>query len=157
MRKILPCLWFDKQAEDAAEFYASVLPDTRIDRKVKAPADYPAGNKGEVLLVEITIMGQPATLLNGGPYFKLTEAFSFQIMCQDQAEIDRYFEALSAVPEAVQCGWLKDKYGLSWQLIPTSYIEIMQTSDLATQERVMKAMLEMKKLDVAALEAAAKG
>ena len=98
MSKIVNCLWFDKQAEEAAEFYASVLPDTRILRKMTAPADYPAGTKGDTLLVEMTIVGQPTTLLNGGPYFRPTEAFSFQLMCDDQAEIDRYFEALSAVP-----------------------------------------------------------
>lgn len=157
MSKIINCLWFDKQAEEAAEFYVSVLPDTRIIRKVQAPTDYPLGKRGDLLLVEMTIVGQPTTLLNGGPYFKLSEAFSLQLMCDDQAEVDRYFAALSAVPECEQCGWIKDKYGLSWQLIPTRYLEIMRNSDLDTQERVMKAMLEMKKLDLAAIEAAAKG
>ena len=157
MEKFVPCLWFDKQAEEAAEFYASVLPDSEIKERMKSPADYPAGKKGDVLLVEMSLLGRPITLLNGGPHFRFNEAISFQILCQDQAEIDRYWKALSAHPEAEQCGWVKDRYGLSWQIVPVRYIEIMRRAEPSTAERVMKAMLEMKKLDVAELEKAAAG
>ena len=157
MEKLVPCLWFDKQAEEAAEFYASVLPDSHIKEIMKSPSDYPAGKKGDVLLVEMTLLGRPVTLLNGGPYFQFNEAVSFQVFCQDQAEVDRYWQALSAHPESEQCGWVKDRYGLSWQIIPQRYIDIMRSADPSTAERVMKAMLEMKKLDVAEIEKAADG
>ena len=157
MTKIIPCLWFDKEAREAAEFYASVLPDTHIKESVGAAADYPSGSKGDELLVEMSIMGQAVTLLNGGPHFHHSEAFSFQIFCEDQAEVDRYWDALSAHPENEQCGWVKDKFGLSWQITPTRLVELLRSTDPATSERVMKAMLGMKKLDIAALEAAAAG
>lgn len=157
MEKIVPCLWFDREARQAAEFYASVLPDTHIKEVVGAASDYPAGSKGDELLVEMSIMGQPVTLLNGGPYFQHSEAFSFQIFCDDQAEVDRYWAALSAHPENEQCGWVKDQFGLSWQITPKRLVQLMRTTDSATAERVMKAMLQMKRLDIAALEAAAAG
>src|SRR5690606_35451347 len=111
--RITPCLWFDGQAEAAANFYVSVFPNSRVDRTHRAPTDYPAGKAGDVLMVEFTLDGQPFTALNGGPSFQFNEAVSFQIACADQAEYDRYVEALSAVPEAEQCGWVKDRYGLS--------------------------------------------
>lgn len=155
--KIVPCLWFDKQAQEAAEFYVSLFPDSRIDRIEHAPSDYPSGKAGDVLLVEFTLAGQHFTGLNGGDYFKFNEAVSFQIDCADQAECDRYTNALSAVPEAEQCGWVKDRYGLSWQIVPTMMSEIMAGPDKAKAKRVFDAMMPMKRLDIAALEAAARG
>ncbi|KQW79840.1 VOC family protein [Brevundimonas sp. Root1279] len=155
--KIVPCLWFDKQAEEAAEFYVSLFPDSRIDGVDRAPSDYPAGKEGDVLLVQFTLAGSPFTALNGGDYFKFTEAVSFQIDCADQAECDRYTNALSAVPEAEQCGWVKDRYGLSWQIVPTMMTEILSDPDRAKAKRVFDAMMDMKRLDIAALEAAARG
>ncbi|HEX2066038.1 MAG TPA: VOC family protein [Candidatus Thermoplasmatota archaeon] len=153
---ITPCLWFDGQAEEAARFYTSLFPDSRIDKVVRAPADYPSGKKGDVLVVDFILMGQRFSALNGGPYFKFNEAVSFTIPCADQAEVDRYWKALSAMPEAEQCGWVKDRFGLSWQIIPTRLHQLLADPDRAKAGRVMEAMMEMKKLDVAALERAAK-
>jgi predicted 3-demethylubiquinone-9 3-methyltransferase (glyoxalase superfamily) len=155
--KIVPCLWFDKQAEEAAEFYVSIFPDSRIDRVDRAPSDYPSGKAGDVLLVEFTLAGSRFTGLNGGPHFNFNEAVSFQIDCADQAECDRYTNALSAVPEAEQCGWVKDRYGLSWQIVPTMMSRILADPDTAKAKRVFDAMMDMKRLDIAALEAAARG
>ena len=156
-QKVIPCLWFDKQAEDAAKFYVSVLPDSRIDAVIRAPGDYPAGKAGDVLLVEFTLAGQRYTALNGGPYFTFTEAISLQIDCEDQAEVDRLTEALSAVPEAEQCGWVKDRYGLSWQIVPSVMTRYLADPDEGVRQPVFAAMMEMKRLNVAAIEAAAKG
>jgi predicted 3-demethylubiquinone-9 3-methyltransferase (glyoxalase superfamily) len=156
-RKVIPCLWFDKQAEEAANFYVSLLPDSRIDGVQKAPDDYPSGKAGDVLLVEFTLGGSRYTALNGGPYFSFTEAVSLQIECEDQAEVDRLWTALSAVPEAEQCGWVKDRYGLSWQIVPRRLTELLSDTDAAVRQRTFQAMMQMKKLDIAALEAAAKG
>lgn len=156
-QKIAPCLWFDKQAEEAARFYVSLLPDSRIDQVQTAPDDYPNGKAGDVLLVEFTLAGSRYTALNGGPYFQFNEAISLQIGCEDQAEVDRLWDALSAVPEAEQCGWVKDRYGLSWQIVPHRLTELLSDGAPAVRRRVFAAMMEMKKLDVAALEAAAKG
>lgn len=153
---ITPCLWFDGQAEEAAKFYVSLFPDSHIDQVVKAPADFPSGKKGDALVVEFTLMGRSFSGLNGGPYFKFNEAVSFTIPCKDQAEVDRYWKALSAVPEAEQCGWVKDRYGLSWQIVPTMLHRILADPDRAKAGRVMEAMLKMKKLDIAALERAAR-
>ncbi|HLF16137.1 MAG TPA: VOC family protein [Candidatus Thermoplasmatota archaeon] len=153
---ITPCLWFDGQAEEAARFYASLFPDSRVDKVVKAPADFPSGKKGDVLAVEFTLMGRSFSGLNGGPYFKLSEAVSFVIPCKDQAEVDRYWKALSAVPESEQCGWVKDRFGLSWQIVPTMLHRLLADPDRAKAGRVMEVMLKMKKLDVAALERAAR-
>lgn len=156
-QKIVPCLWFETGGEAAARFYVSLLPDSRIDQIFHAPSDYPSGKAGDVLTVEFTLAGQRYTILNGGPYFKLNEAFSIQIMCDDQAEIDRLWSALSAVPDAEQCGWVKDRYGVSWQIVPRTMIEWMTTGDPDRRKRVFDAMSQMKKLDIAALEAAAAG
>lgn len=153
---IAPCLWFDGQAEEAARFYASLLPDSRVDNVVRAPADYPDGRKGDVLVVEFTLMGRPFSGLNGGPAFRFSEAVSFTIPCRDQAEVDRYWRALSAVPQAEQCGWVKDRFGVSWQIVPTRLPELLADPDRAKAGRVMEAMMQMKKLDVAALERAAR-
>jgi predicted 3-demethylubiquinone-9 3-methyltransferase (glyoxalase superfamily) len=154
---IVPCLWFDTQAEEAAEFYVSVIPDSRIDTVQRAPGDYPAGKAGAVLMVEFTLGGTRFTALNGGPFFKFNEAISLQIEVEDQASMDRLYAALSAVPEAEQCGWLKDRYGLSWQLVPKPFIALMNHPDAAVRTRVFEAMMAMKRLDMAALEAAARG
>ena len=156
-QKITPCLWFDKQAQEAAEFYVSIVENSRIDTIQRAPADYPAGKAGDVLLVEFTLGGHAFTALNGGPYFSFTEAVSLQIDCADQAEADRLSDALSAVPEAEQCGWVKDRYGLSWQIIPQAMTRLMRDPDPAVRARVFAAMLKMKRLNVAAIEAAAEG
>lgn len=157
MSKIAPCLWFDKQAEEAAAFYVSLLPDSRIDSIQRAPSDYPSGKAGDVLTVEFTLAGQKYTGLNGGPHFTFNEAVSFQIFTDDQTESDRLTEALSAVPEAEQCGWVKDRFGLSWQIVPRRLIDLMASADTAKAKRVMDAMMEMKRIDIAAIERAAEG
>ncbi|AQR61440.1 hypothetical protein BZG35_07070 [Brevundimonas sp. LM2] len=155
-QKIIPCLWFDTQAEEAATYYVSVLPNSRIERIVRAPADYPGGKAGGVLLVEFTLAGNRYTALNGGPYFTFTEAVSLQIYT-DPAETDRLYAALSAVPEAEQCGWAKDRYGFSWQIVPVGFGALMSDPDPAVVARVFAAMMEMKRLDMDALRAAARG
>ena len=154
---ITPCLWFETQAEEAARFYVSLFPDSSLDRVVPAPADYPAGKKGDTVLVEFTLMGRKFTALNGGPYFRLNEAVSFMVPCKDQAEVDRYWKALSAVPAAEQCGWVKDKFGASWQIVPTRMVELLSDPDPDRAGRAYVAMMDMKKLDIAALERAADG
>lgn len=156
-QKVVPCLWFDKEAEEAANFYVSLLPDSRIHAVTRAPGDYPSGKTGDVLLVEFTLAGNRYTALNGGPMFKFNEAISLQIDCEDQAEVDRLTEALSAVPESEQCGWVKDRYGLSWQIVPYALTRLMADPDPAVVKRVFDAMMNMKRLNVAALEAAARG
>lgn len=158
MSKIAPCLWFDGKAQEAAAFYVSLLPDSRIDKIMRSPADYPGGSAGSVLTVDFTLAGQQYMGLNGGPEFPFTEAVSFTINCEDQAEVDRYWDALIAGGGApVQCGWLKDRYGLSWQVVPTILPKLMADPDPAKARRVMEAMMEMVKIDVAALEAAYEG
>ena len=156
-QKIVPCLWFDKQGEEAANFYVSLFPDSRVDQVMRAPGDYPDGKAGEVLVIEFTLAGTHFTALNGGPIFKFSEAISLQIDCEDQAEADRLSDALSAVPEAEQCGWVKDRFGLSWQIVPRRMTELMSEGDAAQKKRVFDAMMQMKRLDVAKLEAAARG
>ena len=155
--KIAPCLWFDGQAEEAAKLYVSLLPDSRVDAVHRAPADYPSGKKGDVLTVEFTLAGRKFTGLNGGPNFKFNEAVSFQIYCDDQREVDRLTEALSAVPEAEQCGWVKDRFGLSWQIVPRRLLELMTGSDAGRARRAMESMMTMKRIDIAAVERAAAG
>jgi predicted 3-demethylubiquinone-9 3-methyltransferase (glyoxalase superfamily) len=155
--QITPCLWFDGTAEEAANFYAAILPDSRVDAVHYAPSDYPSGKAGNVLMVEFTLMGQPFTGLNGGPLFKFNEAVSFQIPVQTQAEVDRLSDALSAVPEAEQCGWVKDRYGLSWQIVPRQLTRLIGGADPARAKRAFDAMMQMKRIDIAALERAADG
>jgi predicted 3-demethylubiquinone-9 3-methyltransferase (glyoxalase superfamily) len=155
MSKITPCLWFDGKAEEAATFYASLIPDSRVDKVHRAPADYPSGKAGDVLTVEFTLAGQPFVGLNGGPYFTFNEAVSFQIHAEDQEEVDRLTEALSAVPDAEQCGWVKDRFGLSWQIVPRRLTELMSDPDTTRAKRAMEAMMQMKRIDIAALERAA--
>lgn len=154
MTNLVTCLWYDGQAEEAANFYASVLPDTKVERVHRAAADYPSGKKGDPLTVEFTLLGQPMIGLNGGPHFQFTEAISFQLMCDTQEEVDKYWNTLSANPENEQCGWVKDKYGLSWQIIPRRLTELLGDEDREKAERVMKAMLTMKKIILADIEKA---
>ena len=157
MSKITPCLWFDGAAEEAANFYASLLPDSRVDAVHRAPNDYPSGKAGDVLIVEFTLMGRPFTGLNGGPLFKFNEAVSFQIPVETQGEVDRLSDALSAFPEAEQCGWVKDRYGLSWQIVPRQLTRLIGDADPARAKRAFDAMMRMKRIDIAALERAADG
>jgi predicted 3-demethylubiquinone-9 3-methyltransferase (glyoxalase superfamily) len=154
MQTITPCLWFDTNAEEAARFYASVLPDSHVDAVHRAPGVYPAGREGNVLLVEFTLMGRSFTALNGGPANSFTEAVSFQIPVDTQTEVDRLSDALSAVPEAEQCGWLKDRFGLSWQIVPRQLLAAITGSDRAAAKRAFEAMMPMKRIDIAAIERA---
>ena len=157
MKTITPCLWFDGNAEEAADFYASLLPDSHVDAVYRAPGDYPAGKAGDTLTVEFTLMGQAFLGLNGGPFFKFNEAVSFMIPVETQAEVNRLSDALSAVPEAEQCGWVKDRYGLSWQIVPRQLTRMLGDTDHARAKRAFDAMMEMKRIDIAALERAAGG
>jgi predicted 3-demethylubiquinone-9 3-methyltransferase (glyoxalase superfamily) len=157
MSKISPCLWFDGEAEEAAEFYVSLLPNSRINRVQKNVMDSPAGKAGSVLVVEFTLAGQTFMALNGGTRFEYTHAISLKIDCGDQAEVDRLWDAMSAGGKVEQCGWLKDRYGVSWQIVPTVLPELLGDPDPATAQRVMQAMLGMVKLDIAGLERASKG
>jgi predicted 3-demethylubiquinone-9 3-methyltransferase (glyoxalase superfamily) len=157
MSKITPCLWFDGQAEEAAKFYVSLLPDSHVDRTVRSPGDTPSGPEGSVLLVEFTLAGQQFTALNGGPQFTFNESVSFVIECEGQEEVDRLWDALSSDESAEQCGWLKDRYGLSWQIIPSALPRLLADPDAAKARRVMTAMLRMKKIDIAELERAGSG
>jgi predicted 3-demethylubiquinone-9 3-methyltransferase (glyoxalase superfamily) len=158
MAKITPCLWFDGVAEEAAGFYVSLLPDSRIDKVMRSPADNPSTPAGAVLTVEFTLAGQSFLGLNGGPQFPFTEAVSFSIDCEDQAEVDRLWDALTADGgKPVQCGWLKDRFGLSWQIVPRALPRLLSGPDKEGAKRAMEAMMEMVKLDVAELERAYRG
>ena len=157
MQKITPFLWFDGQAEEAAQFYVSLFPGSRIDRVTRSPADTPSGPAGMVLTVDFTLAGSRYVALNGGPQFPFTEAVSFQIACADQAEVDRLWAALSAGGSEGHCGWLKDRWGLSWQVVPTRLHELLADRDPARSRRAMEAMLKMGKLNIAELERAADG
>jgi predicted 3-demethylubiquinone-9 3-methyltransferase (glyoxalase superfamily) len=154
---ITPCLWFDGNAEEAAKFYVSLLPDSRIDKLDYAPANYPSGKAGDVLTVEFTLLGRPFLGLNAGPHFKFNEAVSFQIPVETQAEVERLTNALSAVPEAEQCGWVKDRYGLSWQIVPCQLPRLLSDANPARAKRAFESMMHMKRIDIAALERAADG
>ena len=153
--KIAPCLWFDGEAEDAARFYVTLLPDSGIDRVQKNPVDGPADKAGETLVVEFTLAGQRFLALNGGTRFEYTHAVSFQIDCADQAEVDRLWDALADGGAPERCGWIRDRYGVPWQIVPTALPRLLGDPDPAKAQRVMRAMLGMVKLDVAGLEAAA--
>lgn len=158
MSKITPCLWFNGQAEEAAEFYTSLLPDSGIEKVHRAAADNPSTPQGAVLTVEFTVAGQPFIGLNGGPEFTFSEAISFSIDCKDQAEVDLLWEKLiEGGGEHSVCGWLKDRYGVSWQVVPRRLTELLDGPDRDGAARVMKAMLEMTKIDVAKLEEAYEG
>lgn len=158
MSGITPCLWFDGRAEEAAQFYVSLFPNSRIDSVSRAPGDNPSTAEGAVLLVQFTLDGRPFTGLNGGPRFPFTEAVSLQVDCEDQAEVDRYWEALvEGGGEHTMCGWLKDRFGLSWQIIPREIEAYLSGSDADGARRAMEALLEMTKLDVEAMRRAYEG
>jgi len=158
MSKIAPCLWFDGEAEEAAALYTSLFPDSRIDKVNRSPADNPSTPAGAVLTVDFTLAGQKFIALNGGPEFQFTEAISFSIDCEDQEEVDRYWDALiDGGGSPSQCGWLKDRFGVSWQVIPKQLPEFLAGSDHEGAARAMEAMLEMTKLDVAKLREAYEG
>jgi predicted 3-demethylubiquinone-9 3-methyltransferase (glyoxalase superfamily) len=153
-----PCLWFNGQAEAAAEFYTGVFPNSRINKVSRAAADNPSVEKGTVLTVDFSLSGQRFVGLDGGPEFTFNEAISFVVDCADQAEVDRYWDALvDGGGEHGPCGWLKDRFGVSWQVVPSRLYELLDDPDPAAAERAMQAMLQMSKLDVAQLEAAHKG
>ncbi|BDS06198.1 VOC family protein [Oceaniferula spumae] len=155
MKEIVTCLWFDGDAEEAAKFYTSILPDSKIQRVTQSPADTHAQKAGDVITVEFTLLGKPYMGLNGGPDYPFTEAVSFQIMCEDQAEVDRMWSELSKGGSEVACGWLKDRWGLCWQIVPVRMIELLNDPDRERAKRAQEAMMKMVKLDIATLEAAA--
>jgi predicted 3-demethylubiquinone-9 3-methyltransferase (glyoxalase superfamily) len=158
MSKVSPCLWFDGEAEAAANFYVSLLPDSRIETVQKNTVDSPAGKAGSVLVVEFTLAGQRFMALNGGTRFDFTHAVSFKIDCADQAEVDRLWDALSATGGSVErCGWLKDRFGVSWQIVPTALTKFLGGSDKAGAQRAMAAMMGMVKLDIDGLRRAYEG
>lgn len=157
---ITPCLWFDTQAEEAANFYCSVFENAKvgkISRYPKAGREVHRKSPGSVMVVEFEINGQTFTALNGGPNFKFNEAVSFQVRCETQAEVDYYWSKLTQEGEEGPCGWLKDKFGLSWQIVPAAIPKVMTDPDPAKSERVMNAFLKMKKLEIAAIERAYAG
>ena len=158
--QIAPCLWFDTQAEDAAKFYVAIFADSGIDaisRYGKEGFEFHGQPEGSVMTVAFRLAGQAFTALNGGPQFKFTEAVSFQIFCDTQDEIDHLWNKLSAGGEEVQCGWLKDRFGLSWQVVPTALPGMMCDPDARRSQRAMRALLQMKKLDIATLKRAFDG
>jgi len=156
--KVYPCLWFDGKAEEAANFYVSLLPDSRVDNVWRSPADTPSGPEGMVLLVDFTVAGQQLQGLDGGSDFHFNEAVSLVIECEDQAEVDRLWDALTADGgEPGPCGWLKDRYGLSWQIVPKRLNEMLEGPDRDGARRAMQAMLQMGKLEVEPLERAFRG
>jgi predicted 3-demethylubiquinone-9 3-methyltransferase (glyoxalase superfamily) len=160
--KIVPCLWFDSQGEDAARFYTELFPNSRITdvaRYPEAGKDVHGRKPGSAMTVSFELAGQAFTALNGGPHFKFNEAVSLQIMCDSQQELDHYWAALTTggPVEAQQCGWVKDRYGLSWQVIPKEFIELMKAPDTAGVERMFAAMMGMKKLDMVQLKRAFDG
>ncbi|MEQ8207094.1 MAG: VOC family protein [Woeseia sp.] len=155
---ISPCLWYDGHAEAAADFYVSVFPNSKIDHILKSDGDWPGGKAGDAILVSFTIAGQQFQALNGGPNVPFSDAVSLSIACKDQTEVDRYWDALSADGgEEVQCGWLKDKYDLRWQVVPTVFMEMMQDKNREKANRAMGAMMQMVKFDIAALKRAYDG
>jgi predicted 3-demethylubiquinone-9 3-methyltransferase (glyoxalase superfamily) len=152
------CLWYDRDALEAAEFYARTFPDTRVGAVQRAPGDFPDGKQGDILVVEFTVMGIPCIGLNGGPAFKHNEAFSFQVCTEDQAETDRYWNAIVGNGgQESACGWCKDKWGISWQITPRILLEAMAGEDRVAAKRAFDAMMTMRKIDVAAIEAAYRG
>ena len=151
------CLWFEKDALAAAEFYAATFPDSKVGNVYRAPSDFPSGKAGDVLTVEFTVFGIPCVGLNGGPYFKQSEAFSFQIATDDQAETDRYWNAfVQNGGKESDCGWCKDKWGVSWQITPRTLTEALAAGG-AESKRAFDAMMKMQKIDVAAIDAARRG
>ena len=155
---IMPCLWFNKNAESAAKFYAATFPDSRVTAVRKSPTDYPNGKAGDVLTVEFTLLGQPFLGLNGGPGVPFTDAVSFQVFTNTQEETDRYWDAIvKGGGQEIACGWCKDKFGLSWQIVPRVLMEAMNNPDTAAAKRAMEAMMGMKKIDITKIKAARRG
>jgi predicted 3-demethylubiquinone-9 3-methyltransferase (glyoxalase superfamily) len=156
-QKIAPCLWFVKEAEEAASFYTKIFPDSYVDHKATSAVDWPGGKAGDVILVEFVLSGQRYQALNGGlnEHAKFNESVSLSVTCEDQSEVDRYWDALTADGgESIMCGWLKDRYGLRWQIVPRAFVEMMMDRDPEKSKRVMEAMMHMVKLDVAKLKEA---
>ena len=152
------CLWYDRDAEEAAQFYAKTFPNSFVSAVHLAPGDYPSGKKGDVLTVEFTVLGIPCLGLNGGPVFKHSEAFSFQVATNDQEETDRYWNAIvNNGGEESECGWCRDKWGLSWQITPTLLTKAITNPDPAAAKRAFDVMMTMKKIDVASIERAIRG
>jgi predicted 3-demethylubiquinone-9 3-methyltransferase (glyoxalase superfamily) len=159
MNKLTTCLWFDKgQAREAANFYAGLFPNTQVGKAHASANDNPSAKAGEELTVEFTLLGQPCIGLNGGPYFKPNEAVSFMVLTENQEETDRYWNAIvTSGGQESQCGWCKDRWGFSWQITPRALMEATTDPDRAAAKRAMEAMMTMKKIDIAAIEAARRG
>jgi predicted 3-demethylubiquinone-9 3-methyltransferase (glyoxalase superfamily) len=160
MRNVAPCLWFDDNAEEAVNYYVSIFSNSKVDKVVRwgeGWGEHGAGKQGKVLAIDFTIEGRPFKALNGGPHFKFNEAISLVVRCRDQEEVDYYWDRLSAGgdPRAQQCGWLKDRFGLSWQVVPDLLNELIASPEPEKARKVMAAMLQMKKFDVEALRRAA--
>jgi len=156
--RIFPFLWYAREAEEAARFYASIFPDSRVDRVTALQSESPSGPPGSVKVVEFTLMGQPFHAMTAGPHHEFNDAISIMVLCEDQAEIDKYWNALlqsGGKPQA--CGWLNDRYGLRWQIVPARFAEMMADRDTARSKRVTDAMMQMVKFDLAAIEKAYKG
>jgi predicted 3-demethylubiquinone-9 3-methyltransferase (glyoxalase superfamily) len=154
MPRLVPSLWYSEKAEKAAAFYASLLPDSKVNSVTELPADTPSGPAGSVEVVEFTLLGQPFLALSAGPLDAFNHSISFMIECEDQAEIDRLWAALSEGGQTEQCGWLKDRYGLYWQIVPSVLGAMMKDKDRARAKRVAEAMLKMSKFDIAGLQKA---
>jgi predicted 3-demethylubiquinone-9 3-methyltransferase (glyoxalase superfamily) len=157
VQKIVPHLWYAKDAEAAARFYTSVFPNSRVDRVTPIPVDTPSGPAGSVAVVEFTLLNQPFMAISAGPLDPFNHAISLMVMCDDQAELDRYWNALLQGGEAEQCGWLKDKFGVSWQIVPKGFGDMMADKDREKARRVTQAMMKMVKFDIAALKRAFEG
>ena len=152
------CLWFNNEALEAAQFYAATFPDSEVKAVHRAPGDYPDGKQGDILVVDFTVAGIPCIGLNGGPAFKHSEAFSFQIATDDQAETDRLWNAIiDNGGQASDCGWCRDKWGISWQISPRALLDAITSADPAAAKRAFDAMMTMQKIDIAAIEAAVRG
>jgi predicted 3-demethylubiquinone-9 3-methyltransferase (glyoxalase superfamily) len=158
MAKNVICLWYDGTAEEAARFYAATFPDSAVAAVHRAPGDYPSGKQGQVLTVEFTVLGVACLGLNGGPAFRHSEAFSFQVITESQAETDRYWQAIVGNGGAESaCGWCKDRWGVSWQITPRALLDAVSSPDQAAAKRSFEAMMGMNKIDIAAIEAARRG
>lgn len=157
MAEITPFLWYNREAEEAAHFYASLLPNSKVDHVMALPVDSPSGPAGSVKIVEFTLMGRPFMAMSAGPLDPFNHAVSFMVTCDSQAEIDRLWDGLSKGGKTIECGWLEDKYGLKWQIVPTVHFEMMRDKDPAKVKRVAEAMMKMKKFDIAALQKAFDG